>query len=71
VEYRAAFGYGSEVDENTIGNICRTSVYPRSKTETKEHLAVMIERGGYYRNLEKYLGQGICFVLGTTLSESQ
>jgi hypothetical protein len=31
----------------------------------------MIECGGYYKNLEANVNQGICFVLGTSLSESQ
>jgi hypothetical protein len=33
-------------------------------------LARMIECGGYYKNLEANVNQGICFVLGTSLSES-
>jgi hypothetical protein len=70
VEYRAALGYDPEVDRDTIITICEATGYYRSEPETKQVLAQMIERGGYYRNLEKHLGQGICFVLGTTLTES-
>lgn len=34
-------------------------------------LKLMIERGNEYRRLEAVFGRGICFVLGTALSETQ
>jgi hypothetical protein len=70
VAYRAELGYESEIDQNTIDTICMAPSYCMSEKETKRLLGTMIEHGGYYLNLEKYLGQGICFVLGTSLSES-
>jgi hypothetical protein len=70
VEYRAEIGYQSEIDQGTIATIYKATGYNSSETETKQVLATMIERGGYYLNLEKHAGPGICFVLGTSLSES-
>jgi len=70
VEYRAAVGISSEPDQDTIIAIRKATGYNKSEAETKKDLATMIERGGYYLNLEKHVGQGICFVLGTSLSET-
>lgn len=71
VEYRASVGYHPEPDQDTIVTICKATGYQRSEIETKQVLATMIERGGYYSNLEKHVNEGICFVLGTSLSETQ
>ena len=71
MEYRAAVGIPPEPDQGTIVAIRNATGYKKSEAETKKILATMIERGGYYLNLEKHVGQGVCFVLGTSLSESQ
>jgi hypothetical protein len=72
VEYRAAVGFRPELDQGTISMIFKATYDGNnSEVETKQILATMIERGGYYLSLEKHMGQGICFVLGTSLSESQ
>jgi hypothetical protein len=69
VEYRASAGYEPEIDQDTILRICQANGYQDSE-ETRQRLANMIECGGYYKNLEANVNQGICFVLGTSLSES-
>jgi len=50
--------------------MCQASGHQDNELETKRKLATMIERGGYYKNIEANVNQGICFVLGTSLSES-
>lgn len=69
VKYRAEKGLQRELDQGTL-EVVYTGSYLQSEDETKKTLATMIERGGYYLNLEKHLGKGVCFVLGTSLSES-
>jgi len=71
VEYRASAGLDPELDQGTIVKMCQASGHQDNEVETKRKLATMIERGGYYKNLEANVNQGICFVLGTSLSESQ
>jgi hypothetical protein len=70
VEYRAAVGYQTEIDQETVSKICQTGGSNKGEADTKKVLTTMIERGGYYLNLEKHIGLGACFVLGTSLSES-
>lgn len=70
VEYRAEVGHQPELDQRTIETICKATGSYHSEIETMQVLATMIERGGYYLNLEKHVGKGICFVLGTSLSET-
>jgi hypothetical protein len=70
VEYRACAGYEPELDRNTILRISRARGHQDNAVETSQTLARMIECGGYYKNLEANVSQGICFVLGTSLSES-
>lgn len=70
VEYRASAGFDPELDQGTILRMCQTSGHRENESETKRKLATMIERGGYYKNMEANVNQGICFVLGTSLSES-
>jgi hypothetical protein len=71
VEYRAAVGFCPELDQGTISRIFQATCNGNSsEAETKHILATMIERKGYYLSLEKHMGQGICFVLGTSLTES-
>jgi hypothetical protein len=70
VEYRASAGYEPELDQDTIIRICQASGYQDNEIQTRQRLAKMIEFGGYYKNLEENVNQGICFVLGTSLSES-
>ncbi|KAH7096060.1 hypothetical protein FB567DRAFT_48389 [Paraphoma chrysanthemicola] len=70
VDYRASAGYGHEVDQDTILRICQASGHQDNEVDTRQRLAKMIEWGGYYKNLEANVNQGICFVLGTSLSES-
>jgi hypothetical protein len=71
VEYRASAGYEPELDQDTIVRMCQANGHQDNEIETKQKLAKMIECGGYYKNLEANVNQGICFVLGTSLSESQ
>jgi hypothetical protein len=70
VEYRASAGYEAELDQDTIEKIHQSSSHQDKKIETSQRLARMIECGGYYKNLEANINQGICFVLGTSLAES-
>lgn len=70
VEYRASAGLEPELDQGTIVKMCQASGRQDDELETKRKLATMIEHGGYYKNLEANVNQGICFVLGTSLSES-
>lgn len=70
VEYRADVGCQPELDQGTIETVSKATSYHNSEIEAKQGLATMIERGGYYLNLEKHVGQGVCFVLGTSLSET-
>jgi hypothetical protein len=67
VEYRASVGIEPELDQETILKI---SGHHNNQIETGQTLAKMIECGGYYKNLEANVSQGICFVLGTSLAES-
>ena len=71
VEYRASAGYEPEVDQDTIERICQSSGRQDNEKEISQSLARMIECGVYYKNLEANVNQGVCFVLGTSLSESQ
>lgn len=71
VEYRASIGCGPELDQSTIVRMCQTGGRQGNEFETEQEMAKMIERGGYYKNLELKVSRGICFVLGTSLSESQ
>lgn len=69
VEYRDAMHVESldataemlHVQENLCGSVA----------ETKNILEKMTERGQKYRFLEARLGVKVCFVLGTSLSETQ
>lgn len=41
-----------------------------SKKAARTDLKAMLAAGSRYRNLEKSLGRGVCFVLGTSFPES-
>jgi hypothetical protein len=68
VEYRDAVGV-EELDRTAEVLHVKDGVYG-SVTETKKMLRKMMDRGRMYKLLEHNLGVKVCFVLGTSLSET-
>lgn len=68
VEYRDAVGV-EELDGTAQVLHVKDGVC-RSVTETKKMLQKMMNRGRMYKLLEDNLGVKVCFVLGTSLSET-
>lgn len=68
VEYRDAVGV-EELDRTAEVLHVKDDVC-RSVTETKKMLRKMMDRGRMYKLLEDNLGVKVCFVLGTSLSET-
>ena len=68
VEYRDAVDV-EELDRTAKALHVKDSVC-ESVTETKKMLRKMIDRGRMYKLLEDNLGVKVCFVLGTSLSET-
>jgi hypothetical protein len=69
VEYRDAVGV-EELDRTAEVLHAKDGVCI-SVTETKKMLRKMMDRGRMYKLLEDNLGVKVCFVLGTSLSETQ
>lgn len=56
----------------TAEALCELGLFPDSKpAKVEATIEEMENRGHRYLNLENALGRGVCFVLGTDLSESQ
>jgi len=68
VEYRDAVGV-EELDRTAEALHVNDGVC-ESVTETKKMLRKMMDRGRMYKLLEDNLGVKVCFVLGTSLSET-
>jgi hypothetical protein len=69
VEFRAQ-ARSTSVDETARTLFSETHFYATYE-EAQKGFIDMIDRGNSYKNLEKYLGNGVCLVLGMDLSESQ
>lgn len=55
----------------SVAYILWSAGYWSSEEQAREELEKMIECGKKYKYLNLEIGNGVCLVLGTTLSESQ
>lgn len=68
MDYRKATGFKSTDD--TAYNLCHGMQLYETTVEARQTIDAMIHDGSRYKNLERHLGVGITFLLGTSLGES-